>query len=109
MAVETQKTEVSSEISKIEKLLVSHKTELTAKIDERVSATNIKMNKSRVKLAVLGHVDWCGLRIAAGRIYIAAGQIYIAVGWIYIVVGRINMNINMNINMIIISILRSDR
>ena len=107
MAVETQKTEVSSEISKIEKLLVSHKTELPAKIDERVSATNIKMNKSRVKLAVLGHVDWCGLRIAVGRIYIAAGQIYIVVRRIYIVVGRINMN--MNINMIIISILRSDR
>ena len=44
-AIEKQKAEVSDELSKIEKSLATHRNEITADLDEKVTFTHSKMNR----------------------------------------------------------------
>ena len=43
--IESQKTEVSSEITRIEKSLISHKSEINKSIEEKITVTHTKMNR----------------------------------------------------------------
>ena len=45
MAIEKQKAKVSDELSKIEQSLVTHISEITADLDEKVTFTHSKMNR----------------------------------------------------------------